>query len=251
MKEIGIAIIDVYEQKNLDACYDSIPEGTENVIIVSNTKNKLPECVTKKYTTLTPFATLRNWAINHFRIKGIKHIFLINSNQVIKDPKLFENTINMANTFGIWFFCGPFDSKTTIEDDEKNITLNLSENINSDFIYIFSNIVSKVGFFEERYFNTKSLDVLDYILRMRKNNLYPPTGFIATIQEGIESMMGSITKPDYEELNNDPDRSVNMSYAYFLATHKYIPTQNDPKPASNEELMKSLEDLQKNYSNKL
>jgi hypothetical protein len=251
MNDIGIAIIDVYEQENLNSCYDSIPKENSNIIIVSNTKNKLPNCETKKYATFTPFATLRNWAINHFRLKEIKHIFLINSNQVIKDPKIFENTINTANTFGIWFFCGPFDSKTTIEDDEKNITLNLSENINSDFIYIFNNIVSKIGFFEERYFNTKSLDVLDYILKMRDKKIYPPTGYISTIQNGIETTTGNITKPDYEELGLNSSRSVNMSYAYFLATHKYIPTQNDPKPASNEELMKELEELQKNYANKL
>lgn len=251
MKDIGIAIIDVYEQKNLDACYNSIPKESENVIIVSNTKNKLPDCTTKKYTTITPFATLRNWAINHFRIKGLKHIFLINSNQVIKDPNVFENTIKMANTFGVWFFCGTADTKIAIEDDEKNITLNLSENINSDFIYLFNNLVSKIGFFEERYFNTKNLDVLDYIIRLREKKLYPPTGFVSTIQNGIETSIGNITKPDYEELSSKAHQSVNMSYAYFLTTHKYIPTQNDPKPATNEELMASLEDLQKNYANKL
>ena len=250
MKDVGIAIIDVYGQDDLNACYDSIPEGTENVIIVSNTRNKLPDRVTKTYTGSVPFATLRNWAVNHFRIKGLKHYFLINSNQIIKDSKIFENTIKMANVFGIWAFFGPSKSKMKIEDDENNITLNLSEDVNGDFMYLFNGIISNVGFFDERYFNTKNLDVLDYILRMREKKVFPPTGFIPII-DGVDQTKGSIQKPKYQELSKDADHTVNMSYAYFLTTHKYIPSENDPKPASNDELMASLEELQKNYSKKL
>lgn len=251
MKDIGIAIIDVYEQDDLNACYDSIPEGTENVIVVSNTRNKLPDCVTKTYTSFVPFATLRNWAINHFRIKGLKHFFLINSNQIIKDPDIFQKTIKSANTFGIWSFFGPADVKLSIEDDEDKLTLNLSEQINSDFIYLFNGIVSNVGFFDDRYFNTKSLDVLDYILRMREKKVFPPTGFISIVKDGLSQTKGNIQKFNYKELEKDPDQSVNMSYAYFLTTHKYIPTQNDPQPVTNDVLMSSLQELQTNYAKKI
>lgn len=251
MKDVGIAIIDVYGQDDLNACYDSIPEGTENVIVVSNTRNKLPDCVKKTYSSFVPFATLRNWAINYFRINELKHFFLINSNQIITDPNIFDKTIKTANAFGVWSFLGPADIKTTIEDDEVNLSLVLSEQINSDFIYLFSGIVSNVGFFDDRYFNTKSLDVLDYIIRMRDKKVFPPTGFIPIILEGLKQTNGKIQKPDYKELGKNEDQSVTMSYAYFLTMHKYIPTQNDPQPASNEELMKSLEDLQKTYSKKL
>ena len=49
MSDIGIAIIDVYGQDDLNLCYDSIPESTENVIVVSDTKNKLPDCERKQF----------------------------------------------------------------------------------------------------------------------------------------------------------------------------------------------------------
>jgi hypothetical protein len=39
-----------------------------------------------------------------------------------------------------------------------------------------------------------------------------------------------------------------MTYAYFLTKHKYIPSQNDPKPVTQENLMGCLEELQKNYA---
>ena len=248
MKNVGIAIIDVYEQDNLNSCYDSIPEGTENVIVVSNTRNKLPDCQRHQYTGSVPFATLRNHALHHFRINGLTDYFLINSNQVVTDSQIFEKTIHISNVFGVKFFCGPTESKTVIEDDENNVNLNLSEKINSDFIYLSDDVVSKIGFFDDRFFNTKSLDVLDYIMRLRKEKLYTPTGFVTYIPEGLNTTMGSIQKPLYKELDNDPDQSINMSYGYFFTQYNYIPTQNDPPSASNDELMSTLEYLQKNYS---
>ena len=247
MSDIGIAIIDVYGQDDLNLCYDSIPEGTENVIVVSNTRNKLPDCERKQFSAEIPFATLRNWAIHNFRIKGLKHFFLINSNQIIKDPDIFQKTIKMAEVFGIWFFIGPNSSNLEIEDDEHNVTLTLSEKINSDFIYLFSGIVSNVGFFDERFFNTKDLDVLDYILRMRDKKVFPPTGYNAIVANGVDTTRSKITKPNYKEIA-DADQSVNLSYAYFMTKYQYIPTQNDPKPVSKEDLMSSLEELQKNYA---
>lgn len=251
MNDIGIAIIDVYEQENLNLCFESLKDKTQNLIIVSNTKNKLPDVESKRYSFPVQFATLRNWAIHNFRIKGLKHFFLINSNTIIKDVSIFENTIKKANNFGIWSFFGPAENKVTIEDDEKHLNLNLSEEINSDFIYIFNNVVSKVGFFDERFFNTKSLDVLDYVIRLRDKKLLTPTGFVPSIQDNLESVTGKIQKVNHKELDKDADQSVNLSYAYFLTKHQYIPLQNDPKPVSKDDLMKVLEDLQKNYSNKL
>jgi hypothetical protein len=252
MKDIGIAIIDVFEQDNLDVCYDSLKDSANDVLIVSNTSNKMPKnCNFERYSGQIPFATLRNYALHHFRIKGLKHFFLINSNVRITDSKVFENAIEVANAFGVWCLFGPTSKNTVIEDDEKNLNLILSQEINSDFIYIHDGIISNVGFFEERYLNTKSLDVLDYVVRMRSKDLYTPNGYVATIQEGLDTTRGKITKPNYKEIEKDPDKSVEFSYAYFLTMHKYIPTQNDPKPVENEKLMETLESLQKNHSNKL
>ena len=247
--KIGIGILDVYTQEDLNLCYDSIPEGTENVIIVSDTKNKLPDCQHRRYGNGVQFATMRNWLISQFRLKGLKHYFLINSNQIIKDPDIFQKTIKTAEVFGIWSFLGTNNSNLVIEDDEHNVTLTLSEKINSDFIYLFNGIVTNVGYFDERFFNTKDLDVLDYVIRMREKKVFPPTGYNAIINSGLETTRSEIQKPNYREIEN-PDKSVQVSYAYFVHKNKYIPTQNDPKAVTKEELMASLEEIQKNYAKK-
>jgi hypothetical protein len=246
--DIGIAILDIYGQDDLNACWDSIPEGTENVIVVSDTNNRLPDCTRKVYGNGVPMATMRNWAINHFRKQGLKHYFLINSNQIIKNANVFDEIIKTAKTFGTWFILGPSSEKVmTIEDDEKSISLNLAPNITKDFIYIFDGVVTNLGFFDERYFNTVHMDILDYVLRLREKKIYPPTGFNVVYQTDIDMTNGLVQKAKHRDMDN-PDQSVNMTYAFFLSRHNYMPGHNDPKPATNDELLASLEDIQKNYA---
>lgn len=252
--DIGIAILDVYTQDDLDACIAHLPKS-ENIIIVSDTKNTIPNIFkVKRYGNGVPFATLRNWAISQFRLQGdIKHIFIISTNQIIKDVtifnEVFNKTIKTAETFGTRLIFGPEISALSIEDDEKGIDLNLSERINTDFIYISNDIVNEIGYFDERYYNTKNLDVLDYINRLREKNIHTPTGFNPMITGDIETTRSKIQKSNYKEMDSR-DKTVDMSYAYFMHKHNYIPTQNDPKPVSNDDLMKALEGLQTTYGSK-
>jgi hypothetical protein len=253
-QDIGIAILDVYTQDDLNACVSHLPKS-DNIIIVSDTKNTIPNVFkVKRYGNGVPFATLRNWAISQFRLKGdIKHIFLISTNQIVKDVTIFNEIFNKiiktAETFGTRLIFGPEVSVLSIEDDEKNIELTLSEKINSDFIYISNDIVSEIGYFDERFFNTKNLDVLDYIERLREKKLHTPTGFNPMIVGDIQTTRSKIQKTNYKEIDNR-DKTVDASYAYFLHKYKYIPTQNDPKPVSNDDLMTTLEELQTNYGSK-
>jgi hypothetical protein len=248
--DIGIGILDVYTQDDLDACLSHLPKTT-NLIVTSDTKNIIPsDYTTKRYGNGVPFATLRNWIISQFRLQSdIKHIFLISTNQIIKDDTIFDKTIKMAETFGTRLVFGPEISILSIEDDEKGIELNLSDKINSDFIYVDNDIVSKIGYFDERFFNTKNLDVLDYIERLRENKIHTPTGFNPMVVGDIQTTKSKIQKPNYKEIG-DRDKTVDMSYAYFLHKYKYIPSQNDPKPVSNDDLMAALEGLQTTYGSK-
>jgi hypothetical protein len=248
---IGIGILDIYTQNDLDACYKSIPNDLkENLIIASLTNNKLPECNFKKFKTDLQFPTLKNWIISQFRIKNtIDHIFLINSNQIINDNDIFLKTIKISKVFGPQAVFGPEVSVITIEDDENKVDLVLSEKINTNFVYISNNAVSKIGYFDERFLNTKNLDSIDYIERLRVEKMYPPNGFNAIITGNIETTNSKIQKTNYKEIETR-DKTVDMSYAYFMHKYQYIPTQNDPAPVSNDDLMKALEELQNTYGTK-
>ena len=245
MSDIGIAILDIGTQDELNACYDSLPE-LENIIVVSNTKNTLPDCVRKQFNVGTQTATLRNWAISHFRINELKHFFFIASNIKIKDNNVFEDTVKIAETFGTWAMTGPELVTYSIEDDEKNISLSISEKLNHNFLYLFNGIVSNVGYFDERYYGGKNLEVIDYIIRLRDKKVYPPLNYNPIINCKIENQK----KDDDNPFDLGNDNKTSLAYGYFLFKHKYIPSQNDPKSVEKDDLLKALEEIQNNYAKK-
>lgn len=247
--DIGIGILDVYSQQDLENCYNSIPEEfRKDVLVASATNNKMINDNYRKYSEVS-FATLRNWLISQFRLKGCKYYFLLNSNQIVEDPKIFFKTIQLAETFGTWFIVGNGNNALELEDEDSGLTLHVSSDLNTDFIFTFSGVVKNNGYFDERFFNTKNLDVLDYIIRLRTKGVYPPNHFNPTVGKGIKTVKTFLEKIKFKDIP-DQDRSVGLSYGYFMHQHKYIPTQNDPPAVTQEELLKSLETMQNTYAKK-
>jgi hypothetical protein len=249
--KIGIAILDVYTPEDLNNCYSSIPEELRNnVVVVSNTKNTSSNVpITRHYDREVSFATLRNWALSQLRIKDYKFLFLINSNQIINDSDIFEKTIKSAEVFGTWFILGPGDKSIPLEDDEAGVSLNLTPELNSDFIFLYTGVVKNNGYFDERFYNSKNLDVLDYVLKMRKKGIYPPNHFHPSITNGLTKSDSIIQKINHKDIP-DLDKSVQLSYAYFLHNNQYLPGQNDPAGVTQEQLLNSMENIQKNYAKK-
>jgi hypothetical protein len=248
--EIGIGILDLYDQESLSKCIDgikNIPE--ENIIVSSLTKNRSKLENHRVYTTQTPLATLRNNIISQFRLKNIKYFFILHSNQVIKNENIWNDTIKLAETFGTWFLTG-FDKKTLTIEDDSSLELNISSVLNSDFLFFTSGLVKNNGYFEERYFNGKELDVIDYIINLRNKKITLPNKFYATIcdnwLEKSNSKVDAVGYLDYPSV----DKSIQMAYGYFMHIHKYIPNQSDPASVSNDELLAFMEELQKNYAKK-
>lgn len=245
--KIGIGILDIYEQEDLENCYSSLPKELQDATFVASaTNNKM---VNKNHRTYgdVPMATLRNWLISQLRMNDYKYLFLIHSNQIIHDPDIFEKTIKIAESFGTWFILGDGKHSLPLEEEETGVTLYASPELNSEFMFIFSGIISQVGFFDERFYNTKDLDVLDYIIRLREKELYPPAHYNATIGDWTKKSYNKITKIGHKDIP-DTHRSVGLSYGYFVHKHKYIPGRDDPAGTTQEQLLKSLETLQKNYA---
>lgn len=247
--KIGIGILDVYSPEDLNNCYSSIPqELKDNVIVVSNIKNRSQDVpINRVYDKDVSFATLRNWLLSQLRIKDYKFLFLINSNQVIKDPTIFEKTIKTAEVFGTWFILGPGDKSIPLEDDEAGVTLNLTPELNSDFIFLYTGVIKNNGYFDERFYNSKDLDVLDYVIKMRKKGIYPPNHFHPSIKDGLTKSNSLLQKINYKDIPN-LDKSVQISYAYFMYNNQYIPGQNEPAGVTQEQLLNSMETIQKNYA---
>jgi hypothetical protein len=246
--DIGVGILDLYDQESLNKCLSSIKNIPDNnKIVCSLTKNKNSLENKKTYTSQTSLATLRNYIISQFRLKNLKYFFLIHSNQIIKNENVFLDTIKLAETFGTWFITGFNKTTLTVEDDSK-LELNITSKLNSNFIFFPSGFVKTNGYFEERFFNGKELDVLDYIIRLRlKNAVLPPHYYSCIPENWLESTDSKIEAIDYLEAP-DNGKSIQLAYGYFMHLYKYIPGESEQPSVSSDELMKSLETLQKIYS---
>lgn len=251
--KIGIGVLDIYNQDLLDQCYQSIPkELKENVFIASATNNELPNVIYKKYTLDISLAAMKNWVLSQMRIRDLKYYFIFDSNVLIEDPQVFEKTLKIAQTFGTWMMTGPSSLPLPIEDDEAKVTLNVSLGLNTSFLFIYSGIIKNNGYFDERFFNTKNLDVLDYIIKLRQKKVYTPDNYTPVVQDGLKLQTGNIIKKNhidaFELVTRDMPKDVQLSYGYFYHKHNYLPGQNDPSPVTREKLLEVIEYLQKNYA---
>jgi hypothetical protein len=245
--QTAIGIIDAYTQLNLDQCLNSIPEEfKQNLLVVSNTNNKIPSEINYiKYKKETSFASLRNRCLSTFRKDtNIENYFLINSNTAITDKEVFSNILKTSNVFGTQIILGPGSNSFPIEDDTHNITLEISPELNSNFIFINSNVIDKIGFLNEFYFNNDSFDILDFIIRARKAGLYPPNHFNPIINKGIYISKDPVCKIS----TTKSEKLDHLTYGMFLHTHKYIPGHQDPPGETQDNMLKSLEQIQKNYA---
>lgn len=247
--EIGIGILDLYDQESLNKCLESLQDHKDSIFIASLTNNDLKDYKNVRYSSQTPIATLRNYIISQFRIKNLKYFFIIHSNNSITNKNLVADTIKLGETFGCWVIFGHGDKKLSLED-ENGLELNISNKLNTDFMFTISGIVKNNGYFDERFFNGKELDVIDYIINLKAKKVYPPTGYHPTIPNNwLEKNISTLNAVGFKESPSE-DKSLQMAYGYFYHKNKYIPNQNDPTPVSSEELLKTMEEIQKNYGKK-
>ena len=241
---IAIGILDNYTQVDYDNCYNSIPEPLrDSIFTVSSTNNKL-KGKNFKFNRETSYAAMRNYALTQFRADPeLKYYFLINSNLAITDVNIFNHTINLASNFGTWFMTGPCGNVLEVEDEEHKLTLQVSPELNTNFLFIHFGVIKNCGYFNEQFYAGEDVDVLDYAHRLIGKNLILPRPFNCT----LENLYKSTTKINMIK-NKDHEKYMQQSYGLFYFLHKYIPGQNDPAGATSEELISELQKLQKKYA---
>jgi hypothetical protein len=242
---IAIGILDNYTQVDYDNCYNSIPEPLrDSIFTVSSTNNKL-KGKNFKFNRETSYAAMRNYALTQFRADPeLKYYFLINSNLAITDVNIFNHTINLASNFGTWFMTGPCGNVLEVEDEEHKLTLQVSPELNTNFLFIHFGVIKNCGYFNEQFYETDILDVLDYIIRMRDNGLYLPHFYNPIVNFGLYKSESKVQKIPARNL----EKGISLSFGLFQHQHGYIPGHSDPKPASKEDMFTALEKLQKKYA---
>lgn len=252
--EISIGVLDIYTQEQLNRCIESLPQEVSFGIVSNTIQRHVPSSanppeVIKHHSREVSLGTMKNDLLHFWRtINPKKYHFIIHSNQVIQDPQFFVETIENAKVFGTWFMSGNAKSLSEIEDEESKRTCVIGE-LNTEVLFILDSLIDHIGFFDERYYNAKDLDTLDYIARLRTLNLTTPANYYPIVSKGLTREIGTIRKIGYsEDVEKTPD--LKFSYGLFAHMHKWVPGYNELPKATEAQLMESLDSLQKNYAQK-
>lgn len=248
MKEdIGIGIIDIYQQQNLDSCLESIPDDLKNnIYIVSNTNNVIKNFNYTRYDKEISFAGMRNKLLSQFRINKKKYLFMMYSNYAVTEKDFFESTIKNASTFGMWMMTGPGGNSFELEDEVSKNSLKISPELNGEVIFLFSGLIKKFGYFNEQLHSNNQLELLDFILKLRKEGLYPSNHFNPILDKGLYKVPSKMNK-----INQSKERADELSFGMFQHLHNFIPGYNDPPGITQEQLFSELERIQQIYAKPL
>jgi hypothetical protein len=246
-EDIGIGIIDVYQQQNLDSCLESIPEDLkDNVYIVSNTNNKIKNFNHTRFDREISFACLRNQILSEFRLNKKKYLFMIYSNYAITEKDFFTDAVKSASLFGTWLMTGPSDNFIELEDEVSKTPLKISPELNAEVLFMFSGLVKKFGYFNEQLHSNNQLELLDYILKLRKEGLYPSNHFNPILHKGLYKVPCKLNK-----INSSKERADELTFGMFQHLHNYVPGFNDPPGITQEQLFQELERIQQTYAKPL
>lgn len=252
--KVGLGIITYNSPSRLKNALSNIPDYLENVIIVNDGTPYSDDVYGGKFDIIQHIenkgvAGAKNSAIRHLYMKGCEHIFLMEDDIVIKNYDVFRIYIEAQMRTGIKHFNYALQGygNAKRDDDGKIIhpmpvyCVDYNElNIcfyywcSGPFMYIHRDCISKVGYFDERFYNIH--EHVDYTYRIIKEKLHPPYRYFADIanaheyiDDGPEFRNTTIPKTDtyYERL-----RGADI---YFEMKHQYKP--NDIPKVSTEELL--------------
>ena len=183
----------------------------------------------------------------------IQHIFIIEDDIIIKNPKVFREYIKAAESTGIHHLCyekvagNEKTLKYTLKQPD-GVKLGFYANPQGAFMYVNKSILKKLGMFDEGY--TNAFEHIDFEYNLIKNGVAPPFWYFPDLLNSEDyltdiegsSENSSITNKDkYQE---NWDRSAN----HFI--QKWGHFTNAIPDVGTSALEYSLMQLQNNYSRK-
>jgi len=260
--KIGIAIITHNRMDFFKKVQESIPDYVN--LYVVNTGNKYPSSIYQDRVKLHQCdkKTCVGWGKNHglrmMMNDDCDHLFTMEDDVYIIDPNICKKYINAAYTTGIYHMNFGFSHKENLKPDgspaivnmveyNDNVSIILTPNVLGAFTYYYRGVIKNIGYHDER-FNANHMDHVELTYRTIKAGLHPPFWCFCDINKSWE-MIGNLSNMgDDSIVRNDPEfkRVFHEACSWFKHKHGAFPMQL-PRTSMND-VMKSLEDIEKKYA---
>jgi hypothetical protein len=244
--KIAVGIINTHDGETFKKCTNNIPKDYY-VTSVHNTTNGT-------YNRYISYGGLLNIILRDFEKTDATYYFILKSNCIVQDSSIFQDYINTAAVFGTWFMLrgSRKDTSFLIEDDVKNININLYENINFSLIFMLKSHVKHCGYFDEGFTNltgednNNCLELYDYYNKIEKKFNYLPKGYFPDAELSLAKITDNSaahSRPNLKDYNNN---NITHEFAKFYNKNKFAPGQH--KTASRDSALTFLENIQKQYA---
>lgn len=271
-EKIGCGIITCNRPELLKKLYDSITTlSLHNVIdeiVIINDGEKINDAF--EYVEVINnsknlgVAKSKNKAFRHLLDQKCDHIFIIEDDMYIKDPKVFEKYIETSKVTGIQHFNysqhgvgnkkWPENSLSwsvpnpRVVIDYGSVKLPLYPHCVGAFSYYSKKCLENVGLIDERYYN--ACEHVDHTFEIIKAGMHPPYWFFADIENSWEYLGDKEWSIEQSSILSNPNARDNIqkSDKIFLEKHGHLPTQTPL--VDMKEVGKSLKEIGKQYGQK-
>lgn len=209
----------------------------------------------------------KNKAMKHLYDKGCDYIFIIEDDMLIKDASVFDKYIEACKKSGIQHFNygpgSPFNRKQNIEFDlhnrhlldqhselnpklvveyDKNTKVVLYEHSVAMFSFFTRNVIEKVGYIDEEYYN--AWEHVDHTYRIIKAGYHPPFWWFADIADSDKYLCEAPGAIDNSSIANKSDqwlKNVTEGREIYKRKHGHYP--NQPPYVTKEEVVQCLKKI--------
>jgi glycosyltransferase involved in cell wall biosynthesis len=282
-EKIGVGIITYNRQSLFKKCFETIPSSIDELIIVDDyavngkvdTENNVDvmwiqtNCKRLEDSTPSPNVSIKyngsqgvgkskNEALRYLLDRGCDHIFLIEDDIFIKNPKVFQAYIDASKASGIQHFNfsqhGIMNKLEYNNEGQPNSLYNIkygSANISlfrhcvGAFSYYSTQCLKEVGLLDERYYN--ACEHVDHTYEIIKAGMHPPFWFFADIENSQDYLGDEPWSLEKSTISSNPKHEQMMKDAdkIFLEKHHTLPSF---VPMAKEgEVLKQLKEIKEKY----
>lgn len=268
MSKIGVGIVTCNRPAFFLKCFNSIPKADELVVIndgadfsdIDKLKAKRPFQYIHNGINLG-VSKSKNILFRTLLQKNCTDIFIIEDDIIIKNQDVFNEYIKARNTTGIQHFMfgyhGPANkggvsggkAKPRYVVDYGKIKIAINEHSVGAFCYYTSDVLNKVGIFDEGF--TNAFDHVDHDYRIYKAGFSTPYWNwpdLANSTDYLEEVECSETSSAIRP-RSDWRENIEKGVKYFKQKHGYLPAWQGCVPDTSEhEVKEILKTIYKKYA---
>ena len=259
MSKIGVAILTYNRPDYYKKVLNKIPKNKINTLIVVNdgensyAKDSDADFVVKNNKQLG-VAKSKNIALKLLIEKfECEYLFIIEDDVIILDDNVFDVYIDTANVFGIHHL-----NFEKVAGNEKTLkysyeapsghSIGFYHNPQGAFSFFNSNIIKKLGYFDENYIN--AFEHIDLEYNLAKNKVAPPFWYFPDVLNS-DKLLTTIDGSDEDSTITNKEKyreNWDKSAKYFTKKHGFF--TNTIQEIDKNLLPMFLIHLEKNYNRK-